>query len=140
MIRRVAMVFGVVFLLLGIVGFFSPGGMAMGADPAPGKIFGLFDINLLHNIVHCVFGVWGLVASRSFSGAKSYAQVGGVIHRREPRGPQTTGDRRAALGVRRPRPVLARLRSPIARRPSCLAYAPTVSASLAALSHFSADS
>jgi hypothetical protein len=80
MIRRVAMVFGVVFLLLGIVGFFSPGGMAMGADPAPGKIFGLFDINLLHNIVHCVFGVWGLVASRSFSGAKSYAQVGGVIY------------------------------------------------------------
>ncbi len=27
-----------------------------------------------------MFGVWGLVASRSFGAAKSYAQIGGVIY------------------------------------------------------------
>lgn len=80
MVRRVARVFGIVFLLLGFLGLISPGGMAMGADPAPAMVLGMFGVNLLHNIVHLLFGVWGLVASRSFAGAKMYAQVGGVIY------------------------------------------------------------
>jgi hypothetical protein len=80
MVRRVAMVFGIVFLLIGILGLVSPGGMSMGADPAPAMILGLFPVNLLHNIVHILFGVWGLVASRSFASAKMYAQVGGVVY------------------------------------------------------------
>jgi hypothetical protein len=54
--------------------------MEMGADPAPGMLLGLFPVNLLHNIVHLLFGVWGLVASRSFAGAKMYAQTAGVIY------------------------------------------------------------
>lgn len=80
MVRRVAMVFGIVFLLVGVLGLITPGGMQMGADPAPGMLLGLFEVNLLHNIVHLLFGVWGLVASRSFAGAKMFAQVAGVIY------------------------------------------------------------
>ena len=80
MVKRVAMVFGAVFLVLGILGLIAPGGMQMDADPAPATIFGLFPVNLLHNIVHLLFGVWGLVAARSFAGAKTYATVGGVIY------------------------------------------------------------
>lgn len=80
MVRRVALVFGIVLLLVGILGLVSAGGMEMGADPAPGMLLGLFPVNLLHNIVHLLFGVWGLVASRSFAGAKLYAQVTGVIY------------------------------------------------------------
>lgn len=80
MVRRVAMVFGIVFLLVGILGFVSPGGMSMGADPTPAMLLGLFPVNMLHNVVHLLFGVWGLVASRSFAGAKLYAQVGGVVY------------------------------------------------------------
>jgi hypothetical protein len=79
MVRRVAMVFGIVFLLVGILGLVSPGGMSMGVA-SPGMILGLFPVNLLHNIVHLLFGVWGLMASRSFTGAKMFAQVGGVIY------------------------------------------------------------
>jgi hypothetical protein len=79
MVQRIALVFGVVFLLIGILGLVSAGGMEMGADPAPAMLLGLFPINLIHNIVHLLFGVWGLVASRSFSGAKTYATaVGGI--------------------------------------------------------------
>ena len=80
MVQRVALVFGIVFLLVGILGLLSAGGMEMGADPAPAMLLGLFPVNLLHNIVHLLFGVWGLVGSRSFSGAKTYATAVGVIY------------------------------------------------------------
>ena len=80
MVKRVALVFGIVFLLVGILGLVSSGGMEMGADPAPGMLLGMFGVNLLHNVVHLLFGVWGLVASRSFAGSKMYAQTAGVIY------------------------------------------------------------
>src|SRR6058998_2278444 len=80
MVRRVAMVFGIVFLLVGVLGLVSTGGMQMGAAPAPAMILGLFPTNLLHNIVHLLFGVWGLLAARSYAGAKMFAQVGGVVY------------------------------------------------------------
>lgn len=80
MVTRVAMVLGALFLLLGILGLVAPGGMSMGADPAPAMLFGMFPVNLLHSITHLVFGVWGLVAARSYARAKMYAQVGGVIY------------------------------------------------------------
>jgi hypothetical protein len=80
MLRKVALVFGIVFILVGILGFVTPGGMAMEADPAPGHILGMFGVNLLHNVVHLLFGVWGIVASRSWGGAKSYLQIGGVAY------------------------------------------------------------
>ena len=79
MIKRIALVFGIVFLLIGVAGFLTPGGMSMGVDPAA-MLLGLFPVNLLHNIVHVVFGVWGIVASRSSMGARAYARVGGVIY------------------------------------------------------------
>ena len=79
MLKRIAMVFGIVFLLVGIVGLISPGGMSMSADPA-GAILGMFPVNLLHNVVHMLVGVWGLAASRSFNGAKMFFQVGGVVY------------------------------------------------------------
>ena len=78
-VQKIAMLFGVVFLLIAIVGFITPGGMAMTVDP-PGMLLGMFPINMLHNVVHLLFGIWGLAASRSWSGAKSYAQIGGVIY------------------------------------------------------------
>ena len=80
MLRRIAMVFGIVFLLVGLVGLFTPGGMSMGADPAPASILGMFPVNLLHNIVHLLVGVWGLVAARSWNGSKMFFQVGGVVY------------------------------------------------------------
>jgi hypothetical protein len=79
MVRRVAMVFGVVFLLIGVLGLFTPGGMKMEVQD-PAMVLGLFPVNLLHNLVHLAFGVWGLLAARSFAGAKTYATVSGVIY------------------------------------------------------------
>ena len=81
-IQKLAAVFGVVFILVAILGFLAPGGMAMQpTDPATAaKILGRFPVNLLHNIVHLLFGLWGLVASRSWAGSRQFFVWGGTIY------------------------------------------------------------
>ena len=79
-VQRVAQIFGVVFILVALAGFYT-GGMNMEADPATAPaIMDMFPINLVHNIVHLLFGLWGLAASRSWAGAKQYAQIAGVLY------------------------------------------------------------
>ena len=79
--QKVAMVFGVVFLLVGVLGLLVSGGMEMTADDgAAPMLLGLFPVNLLHNLVHIAFGVWGLLAARTWSGAKMFCRVGAVIY------------------------------------------------------------
>jgi Domain of unknown function (DUF4383) len=43
-------------------------------------ILGVFQVSILHNIVHLLFGVAGLALSRSMSGARGYLIFGGVIY------------------------------------------------------------
>ena len=79
--QKVALVFGVVFLLVGVLGLLVPDGMGMEADnDAAPKLLNLFPVNLLHNLVHLIFGIWGIAASRSASGARTYCQAAGVIY------------------------------------------------------------
>jgi hypothetical protein len=78
---RYAKIMGAVFLIVGILGFIpgitrmehGHGGLAV-EGPGTGYLLGLFHVNMLHNIVHIVFGVLGLSAARSVRGAKGYAQ------------------------------------------------------------------
>src|SRR5512132_2939137 len=78
-VQRIAQIFGIGFLLIALVGFLSSG---TSIDPhtmtAP-RAFGLFPVNTLHNLVHAIFGLWGLIASRSFGASRNYAQVSGVL-------------------------------------------------------------
>jgi hypothetical protein len=76
-----ALVFGVAFLLVGVAGFLVPGGAGMDADlETAGRLLGLFPMNLLHNVVHLAFGVWGLLASRSHDAARNYGRIGSVAY------------------------------------------------------------
>ena len=80
MVQTMARVFGVVFLLVGILGFVASG-MSMEADPAHApRLLGLFPVNALHNVVHLLFGVWGLAASRAAASAVMYAKGAGAIY------------------------------------------------------------
>ena len=81
-IQKLAAVFGVVFILVAIAGFLAPGGMAMQpADPATAaKALGIFPVNLLHNLVHLLFGIWALAASRSWGGSRQFFVWGGTIY------------------------------------------------------------
>ena len=80
MVQRVAQLFGVVLLLIGVLGFVTTG-MSMDSDMATApKLLGLFPVNALHNVVHLLFGVWGLLASRTAAGAVQFAKIGGGIY------------------------------------------------------------
>jgi hypothetical protein len=80
MVQTVARVFGFVFLLVGALGFLASG-MSMEADPALApRVLGLFPVNALHNVVHLLFGVWGLAASRTASSASLFAKAAGAIY------------------------------------------------------------
>jgi hypothetical protein len=84
-IRRFALIYGIVFLLVGIAGFI-PGLSAPHQHPDVavtswlGLLLGLFAVNVLHNLVHVLFGVWGLAASGSDGAARTYAQGTAIIY------------------------------------------------------------
>ena len=78
-VQRVAQIFGWVFVLVAIWGFFVSGGSMDAGMDAP-AILGLFPVNVLHNVAHLILGLWGIVASRNFGSAKTYAQIAGVVY------------------------------------------------------------
>jgi hypothetical protein len=85
--RRFALLSGILFLLLGLAGFVPPlvGEMhpehpPLTLDANAGQLFGLFPVNLLHNLLHIIFGLSGIVASRRLSSAKFYSRNIAIIY------------------------------------------------------------
>lgn len=85
--RTFALIWGIAFLLAGASGFIPglstpphPGHPDLVVDSFYGQALGLFPVNILHNIVHLLFGVWGLMAYKSLSAAKTYARSVAVIY------------------------------------------------------------
>ncbi|HZH27684.1 MAG TPA: DUF4383 domain-containing protein [Azospirillaceae bacterium] len=85
--RTIALILGIGFLVAGLAGFFPGVTPQPAADPAAGaaatdypRLFGLFPVNTLHNIAHLLFGVWGIVAYRSWSGSRTYNRVTAVVY------------------------------------------------------------
>ncbi len=94
--RRFAFLLGLFFVLAGIAGFLPflshpEAGTALadnalapahhGAILGTGDdmLFGLFPVNVAHNVLHLLFGLWGLAAARSRRGATVYARSVAVI-------------------------------------------------------------
>jgi hypothetical protein len=69
-----ALVFGAVYLLVGIVGFFVTG-FDNFAGNSQHEMLLFFMINPLHNIVHIVIGLAGLLLARTLAGARTYGWV-----------------------------------------------------------------
>jgi hypothetical protein len=73
-----ALAFGAIYLLIGIIGFFITGfsdffGNENAVPPAhmDDNLLG-FMINPMHNVVHILIGVAGLALARTLSGARTY--------------------------------------------------------------------
>jgi hypothetical protein len=84
-LQRAAQAVGVVFLLVGILGFIPGitsdyGTMMFAGHQSEAMLLGIFQVSILHNIVHLLFGVAGLAMARTVSGARSYLLGGGIIY------------------------------------------------------------
>lgn len=84
--QKAAGAVGVVFLLVGILGF-VPGittnfdTMGFIGHESEAKLLGIFQVNILHNLVHLLFGIAGLAAAKSsWAASRSYLIYGGVIY------------------------------------------------------------
>jgi hypothetical protein len=76
-VQMVALLFGAIYLAAGVLGFLPfLGGSYTLTNHA---LLGIFQINLLHNLVHVVIGIAGLAAVTSVPNARRFCQVVGVI-------------------------------------------------------------
>ena len=79
MVKTLGMLFGIVFLAVGILGF-VPGVSAPGPDGMP-MLLGIFMVNTAHSIVHVASGVVFLLASMAGAGAASlWFKLFGLIY------------------------------------------------------------
>jgi hypothetical protein len=83
-VQLAALVAGVVFLLVGVLGFI-PGvttnydTLQFAGHHSDALLLGVFQVSILHNIVHLLFGVAGVLLARSRSGARNFL-IGGLVY------------------------------------------------------------
>jgi len=83
--RTAATAVGAVFLLVGVLGFIPGittdyGDLELAGHESGAQLLGIFDVSILHNAVHLLFGVLGLAMARSGMNAIRYLVGGGVVY------------------------------------------------------------
>jgi hypothetical protein len=79
MIKRVALIFGWVFLLVGIMGFIPA--LRTGVGGSDGYLLGIFAVDSLHNWVHTLTGAAALaVGYRSEAASQLYFKIFGIVY------------------------------------------------------------
>jgi hypothetical protein len=75
MLKRAANIFGIAFIVAGILGFIP------GITTEEGYLLGIFHVDAAHNVIHLVSGAIALwVARQSESASRLYFQIFGVIY------------------------------------------------------------
>jgi Domain of unknown function (DUF4383) len=80
-----AIVVGAMFIVVGILGFIPGitthyGDMTFAGHDSGAKLLGVFEVSVLHNLVHLLFGIVGLALARTHVWARAYLVVGGVAY------------------------------------------------------------
>jgi hypothetical protein len=84
-IQRIALVVGAVFILVGVAGFI-PGltqnldAIAWVGNESDASLLGVFDVSVLHNLVHLAFGLLGVAAARASIWARTFLIWGGATY------------------------------------------------------------
>lgn len=84
-IQIVALIYGIVFLLVGVAGFIP--GVTQNLDTlqfagheGEAMLLGIFHVSILHNIVHLLFGIAGVAMARTPGLSRHYLLWGGIIY------------------------------------------------------------
>jgi hypothetical protein len=86
-VTRFALVFGIIYLVVGVAGFIppllsAPDGTTqnLAVDTLHGNLLGLFPVNILHTLVHLAIGLWGVMAAKSIGASVTYARSIAAIY------------------------------------------------------------
>lgn len=84
-VQIVALVYGVVFILAGIAGFVPGitsdyGSLQFAGHESGAMLLGIFQVSVLHNVIHLLYGIAGLALARTAVGARQYLLWGGVVY------------------------------------------------------------
>lgn len=84
--RYFALVLGIVYAAIGVLGFVPAlrtpppaGAPDLAVAGGYGFLFGLFPVNVVHNLVHLAVGIWGIAAYATYPAARTYARALAVI-------------------------------------------------------------
>ena len=84
-IQKTALIVGIVFLIVGIAGFIP--GLTHSAEHLHGAgaasealLLGLFQVSVLHNVVHLLFAVAGIALAASPRASRLYLIIGGLAY------------------------------------------------------------
>jgi hypothetical protein len=83
-VQSLAALAGVVFLLLGVLGLVPGittryGSMSFAGPGSSARLLGVFQVSILHDTVHLLFGVAGLALAKTAAGARRFLLGGGVV-------------------------------------------------------------
>ncbi|GGX15625.1 DUF4383 domain-containing protein [Streptomyces lomondensis] len=84
-VQQAALLVGLVFLLVGVLGFI-PGittdydSIEFAGHESGAELLGVFQVSILHNLVHLAYGLAGLALARTAAGAYAYLMVGGAVY------------------------------------------------------------
>ncbi len=83
--QQLSWILGIVFILVGILGFIPGitthyGDLSFAGHDSGAKLFGIFEVSILHNIVHVLFGIVGLLLARTAEGARGFLIGGGIVY------------------------------------------------------------
>ena len=84
-LQTAALVVGAVFLAVGILGFIpgittNYGDMAFAGRGSDAELLGIFQVSVLHNIVHLLFGILGIAAARAWESSRLFLVGGGAVY------------------------------------------------------------
>jgi hypothetical protein len=83
--QQLAWLLGIVFILVGVLGFIPGitthyGDLSFAGHDSGAKLLGIFQVSILLNIVHILFGGVGLVLAKTADGSRTYLIGGGIVY------------------------------------------------------------
>ena len=84
-VQAAAALVGAVFLLVGVLGFIpgittDSGSLEAAGHESHAELLGIFQVSVLHNVVHLLFGVAGIALARRPASARAFLLGGGAVY------------------------------------------------------------
>lgn len=84
-VQLAALLYGIVFVIVGIAGFIpgittNVGSIQLGGHHSEAMLMGLFQVSIFHNIVHLLYGIAGIALASRASWSRLYLLIGGAMY------------------------------------------------------------